>query len=893
MTETIGVRIEGDPTGAVAAARVSSTSIADASALIKAKLAEASESARAAFQSIGQNALKASGAAQQASEAIRTSSDKLNQTMVTNIGLENNLAIARARGDQVATRAAENNLAFARSYDKFTKAGYESADATRLATEHIDRLTVAQREGEKTTTRLGGAFGRLRTLVSGALAVLSVGMFVRLGDESLEYAGGLAEVAQQLGVSTDALQEYRYIGTQVGVSQNQMDEGLGRLTKSLGMAQAGNKKTGAAFKELSDILGKDVAPAGATVDTVLYNLVGAFSKIEDPAKRAALETIIFGKAGQKLDTLLAGGVNQVDNLRDAAHRLGIVLSEDQIAHADDTADKLSSVQTVLKANIAGAVANNAQAIIGLANALSTVVVWAGKAASALHYFYIQSAINSAQERVNLADNTANGWFTSKKAREQAMRDGIAAREEISELRGQQINDITAVRGAPPKPSDAPWAQASIASIDARGKPKQGAGGEIGAGASGGGGSSRSKGGGDSASIVDQWRTDLADMLAAEQNWGLDETALSLKFWQQKLALHQAKSKEQLGIEREISRLKMAAHRDEQQEQIAVIRAQQEREEDAAQTEIALAQEVAKAKLDVIDRQEQAEQISSVQAVRMRAQVNRELRQLDIESENRAYAAKVKAMADQQKLYRLGTREYQQFTRDLETAEQQHQNRLKIMRAKAKVEEAREEAEEKQKRRQRYEDMASGYGQALARMATFQQGFGTTLGQIWDNMLGNFTNMLGRMITQWLLSLVLKEAMSKTFNAKQILMDAKAAAAAAFKAIVGIPFVGPVLAPIAAAAAFAGVMAFSAKDGYDVPAAIGPGIDGRGGQLGVVHPREMVLPADIAENFRRGGGGGGDTFVIKTLDARSFKQWARANKGDFVDTVKSAYRDGKR
>ncbi|MFX8597332.1 hypothetical protein ABTM29_19940, partial [Acinetobacter baumannii] len=73
--------------------------------------------------------------------------------------------------------------------------------------------------------------------------------------------------------------------------------------------------------------------------------------------------------------------------------------------------------------------------------------------------------------------------------------------------------------------------------------------------------------------------------------------------------------------------------------------------------------------------------------------------------------------------------------------------------------------------------------------------------------------------------------------------------------------GPVLAPPAAAAAFAGVMAFSARDGYDVPAMAGPGIDGKGGQIGVVHPREMVLPADLADRIRSGDGGGGTSLHL--------------------------------
>ncbi len=77
-------------------------------------------------------------------------------------------------------------------------------------------------------------------------------------------------------------------------------------------------------------------------------------------------------------------------------------------------------------------------------------------------------------------------------------------------------------------------------------------------------------------------------------------------------------------------------------------------------------------------------------------------------------------------------------------------------------------------------------------------------------------------------------------------DAYKAAAGAYSAVAGIPIVGPVLAPVAAAAAFAGVMAFdviSAEGGMgsvpfnDMPA--------------LLHRNEMVLPASIAQPLRFG------------------------------------------
>ena len=225
---------------------------------------------------------------------------------------------------------------------------------------------------------IGSAVGALKSALAGAAVGFVVSGLKEAVTAGLDYASSLGEVAQQLGVTTQTLQVYRYAATQVGIEQEAMDKGLAKLTMTLGQAGAGGKKQTAAFQAL----GVSVHDANGNLrstDDILPDIIRALSAIESPAQRAALEVSIFGKAGQQLDTLLAGGVDQVDQLKNAAQRLGIVLSDEQIANADQTADKLAELQLVLKANIAGAVANNASAIYDLANSLMEL---AGKAARA-------------------------------------------------------------------------------------------------------------------------------------------------------------------------------------------------------------------------------------------------------------------------------------------------------------------------------------------------------------------------------------------------------------------------------------------------------------------------------------------------------------------------------
>lgn len=226
----------------------------------------------------------------------------------------------------------------------------------------------------------------MKTAVAGYFAAIGIDTLTRLVKSGLEYASSLGEQAQQLGVTTKALQEYRFAATQAGIEQGEMDQALSQLTRRMGDAADGAKAPKAAFERLGvsirDAKG-NLIDAGDAIPLIAEGL----EKIQSPAERAAILVDLFGKAGQKLEPLLKGGSKSVNELRDAAQRLGVVLSEDQIAKADETADKLAALKKVLEAKVAGVVAENSQAILDMANALATLAERALKAVSALAQLY--------------------------------------------------------------------------------------------------------------------------------------------------------------------------------------------------------------------------------------------------------------------------------------------------------------------------------------------------------------------------------------------------------------------------------------------------------------------------------------------------------------------------
>ena len=260
---------------------------------------------------------------------------------------------------------------------------------------------------------LGALKGKLAGIGAGIAGALGGAALIDLAKRGLDYASSLQEVAQQLGVTTKDLQTYRYAASQVGISQELMDKGLAKLTVTMGQARDGVSKPKAAFAELGQILGKDVLKGAATAGDALPLIADALNKTTDPAKRAALEVALFGKTGQQLDTLLQPGSAALNQLAQAAQDLGLVLSDEQIANADQTADKLAEVKQVLEANIASAVANNVSAIYALANAFESLIVKAAQAAEAVANFSNLQGFKSGDIGSSLAlSKTKSGRTTA-------------------------------------------------------------------------------------------------------------------------------------------------------------------------------------------------------------------------------------------------------------------------------------------------------------------------------------------------------------------------------------------------------------------------------------------------------------------------------------------------
>lgn len=256
------------------------------------------------------------------------------------------------------------------------------ADLTKAQRHSDAKLDAIEKRGFQMGQKVKAGFSMMTAAAAAFAASAAVNTVMQAIKSGLDYASALGEVAQQVGVTTDALQFYRFAAGQSGLATEEMDNALAQLTRRAGEAANGTKAQAEAFEKLG-ISVKDangnMIPTGDLIPKIAEGLKG----LQSPAERAAVLVDLFGKSGQKLEPMLTGGAKGVNDLADSYRKMGTALTPEQIKNADEAADAIGKLQQRLRERIAGIVGDNSAAIIEFANNLNDLADKAERAFKAL------------------------------------------------------------------------------------------------------------------------------------------------------------------------------------------------------------------------------------------------------------------------------------------------------------------------------------------------------------------------------------------------------------------------------------------------------------------------------------------------------------------------------
>lgn len=178
-----------------------------------------------------------------------------------------------------------------------------------------------------------------------------------LVEGTVEAASQAKNLAIQLGVSTDAVQELGYAANIADISTGELTGAMRKLSVGLEtVKEKGSGPTADALRKLGVSM-KDLK--GESLDQNLEVLADAFEKAGPKVNKTQVAIDLFGRsAGPKMLQLMEQGSAGIVQLRNEAHELGVVLDEDALEKADELEEsqkRMTATMTGLRNTIAIAV----------------------------------------------------------------------------------------------------------------------------------------------------------------------------------------------------------------------------------------------------------------------------------------------------------------------------------------------------------------------------------------------------------------------------------------------------------------------------------------------------------------------------------------------------------
>ncbi len=200
------------------------------------------------------------------------------------------------------------------------------------------------------------------------LTLTGAGGLGLLVTNSISAASAMVDLADNIGVSTKALQEYRFAARLSSISTQDLDSNLEQFSKRLGDLRAGQ---GALFNFLKNTNPQllEQMRAAKSVDEAFNLLIGSMGRMEKQQDRLALAAAAFGKGGLSMVNLVKDGTAAFEEMRRKANELGVVIEDGLLRRAEEAGDSLDILAMVLRAQLITAVAENAQEIQQFAEAL--------------------------------------------------------------------------------------------------------------------------------------------------------------------------------------------------------------------------------------------------------------------------------------------------------------------------------------------------------------------------------------------------------------------------------------------------------------------------------------------------------------------------------------------
>lgn len=202
----------------------------------------------------------------------------------------------------------------------------------------IDSMRGSLARVKDQATDLNKKFLSLKTGLAGLAGALSIGAIAGAVKQYADFADNMGKAAARAGVLTEEFSRLSFAAKLSDVDTQTLSRGLRVLGND---AAAGGDKLRALGIDLTDASGR-----AKTSDQLFREVADRIAGIEDPARKAAVATQLFGdRIGPQLIPLLNAGSAGLRDMGDEAERFGQVVDDEAAVAAAQFNDNLTRLKS--------------------------------------------------------------------------------------------------------------------------------------------------------------------------------------------------------------------------------------------------------------------------------------------------------------------------------------------------------------------------------------------------------------------------------------------------------------------------------------------------------------------------------------------------------------------
>lgn len=210
----------------------------------------------------------------------------------------------------------------------------------------------------RSASRSFAGLGSSIRAAAGALAAFGAATQLKAAvQSSIALADSLANTAERVGTTAEALQRLRAAADPAGIGASKLDAALLRLSKNLGEAQNGAGSLVTALEGSQDALLESLRGADNSAEAYL-RLADGIARIASPTEQARVATAALGRAGTEQLGVLKQGREALEAYGDTAQRAGAIVSNEAVAALDDFGDSLGRITNVALAQFTEGIAES-------------------------------------------------------------------------------------------------------------------------------------------------------------------------------------------------------------------------------------------------------------------------------------------------------------------------------------------------------------------------------------------------------------------------------------------------------------------------------------------------------------------------------------------------------